>query len=312
MTRWSLGWRRPDREGFALLAVLWVMVGVVALSSAATLVARQTLAGVRNRIALTEASWQAEGCAAAVLAAVHEVVARREEDQSGWSMLGRLVARDPTVRTAPCDVSLRAAGSALDLNSASPLQLRRLFRLLGFGRALSDSLADALVDWRDADDTPHPSGAEQAWYAAELRSLPRNGKLASYRELRSVRGFENMPRLDSLLGVEPERIPLDHAPLLVLATLPGFTEETVHLVAARRARGQPVGTLLELGGLLSHASRDSLAVHHGELSNRVASEPEAWILISRASVGQPPVDAVVELKVHRAARRVAVVRRRTW
>jgi len=71
----------------------------------------------------------------------------------------------------------------LNLNNASETNLLRLPRM-------TRSLAHALLDFLDADDAPHPEGAEQEYYDALPRPYKiRNGPLRTLDELLLVRGF---------------------------------------------------------------------------------------------------------------------------
>lgn len=310
------GW--PHREqGFALLAVLWVMVGVAALGLMVSLAGREAVASARNRMDLTRAAWRAEACIERTRAVIDGILTGLDERGLGgrgaeWNTLNRAVLASPWITSAGCDVTLRASGSRIDINAADEEVLQRLFAALRTPPARADSLAHALLDWRDADDVPRPYGAERAWYQMRERHLPRNGPFADIREISRVRGFETPVGLDSLLGVEPSRIALDHAPLMVLASLPGFTAETVARIAERRMRGVPIRDLLALSGELSPGTRESLLARHPDLARLTTTEPDAWIVTSRARVGTPPVTAMIEVRLVRAGSRAAIVRRRSW
>jgi general secretion pathway protein K len=173
-------------------------------------------------------------------------------------------------------------------------------------------VVDAILDWRDADDEPRPEGAERVWYAARQRPQPRNGPFANVRELTLVRGAASVPGLDTLLGTERARVSLNHAPLRVIAALPGFTREAVSLVAEHRARHSPIRNLLDFAAELSPGARDTLESHYGELVQLSTTIPDAWILTSRGSVGSPPITEAIELRLVLAGARAAIVRRRTW
>jgi len=308
-----------SRRGFVLLAVLWVMVGVSALGFALALVARRAAGTAHNRRAAAAAQWLAEDCANRAEAAIGDALTHRGADSTAsaevvrisWAALDTAVEVSPLMREAPCAVALRPAGTTIDLNTADDGLLRRPFVALGYPPAVADSLADAILDWRDADDVPRPSGAEAAWYVARRRASPRNGPFADVRELRRVRGFESRSGLDSLLGVEPGRIVLDRAPLAVVAALPGFTNEAVSRVADHRAGGTPVADLLSLGAELSPEGRAALLAYYPDLVRLTTSEPDAWVLTARGTAGAPGVTFVLELRLVRAGDRAAVVRRRT-
>ena len=301
------------RDGFALLAVLWVLMAVSALALMAQLAARESVAAARNRAELTRAAWLAEGCSERARAAVSAVLrAARMEGPSGesWNRIPQSVAESPLAEG--CEITIRAAGAAIDANTADAETLQRLFQAMGASPETADSLRDALLDWRDPDQDPRPFGAEAAAYLRDGRSPPRDGPFADPAELRRVRGFQRFAGVDSLLGVEPARIPLGQAPLPVLAALPGFTPQAVARVAELRLRGEAVPDAVVLGGSLPEGPRTELMRRAQELALLTTSVPEAWMVTSRARIGTPPVTAAIEVRLVRAGDRAAVVRRRTW
>lgn len=307
----------PDRaEGFALLAVLWVIVGIAALGVAASLAGREAVATAVNRADLARAAWLAEDCVARARGAITEALAGRATDAYGrplgWEDLDRVVPAAALFAGAECDVAVRPAGATLDVNAADGEALRSLFAALGVPAWRADSLADAVLDWRDADAVPRPAGAEEGWYLEQGRHAPRNGALADPRELRRIRGLEDMAGLEAVLGVEPGRVSLKHAPPAVLATLPGFGPEAVQRVI--ELRGGP-GASLDLPAVaaqLPGGARRRLLARFADAARASTVEPDAWIVIGRGRSGAPPVTAVVEVRLVRAGARAAIVRRRVW
>jgi len=313
MMRTSAPPRAPQGEaGFALIAVLWMMVGLSTLALAGTLAARDAVSAATNRAELARASWAAEEClerARAAIAAELEEARDEGPDAPAWRGLDRAVAASPLV--GACDLAMAPAGQLVDVNAADGDALRRLFRAAGSGAARADSLADALLDWRDADERPRPLGIEAAGYRALGRVPPRNGPLADARELAGVRGFERAGGAETLLGVEPGRVWLDRAPPAVLASLPGMTPEAVaRLQQLRSSGGAPPLAVLADG--LAPAARDALLRSYQELATLTTPVPDAWIVTARARSGTPPVVAAVQVRLVRAATRAAVVRRRSW
>lgn len=316
---------RRQRGGFALLAVLWVIVGLAALEMVLSLSARQGIAAAHNRVSLARAAWRAEGClertraviAAALTAALTASETRTDSrGASPWDTLDRAVRHSPLVVAAGCDITVEAAGTTIDLDDVDEEMLHHVLTSLHVSPGCADSLADALFDWRDPDDVPRTHGAERAWYEEHGRALPRNGALADLRELGRVRGFDTLmahvPAPDSIFGVEPGRISLSHAPPLVLAALPGFTDEAVTRLMEQRLRGVPVGDLMTLAGTLSRPARDALTARYADLIRASTTEPDAWIVTSRGHWGTPAVTAVLEVRLVHAGTRAAVVRRRSW
>ena len=304
---------RSERRGFALVAVLWILVSVAAIGAMLTAAARESVATAQNRLDLLRAAWRAEGCVEAARSVVDGALAA---DNSGigtrpaWARLNVIVSQSPLV--TGCSLSLRPGGTTIDVNTADSTRLVATFVAAGQTAGAADSLVDALLDWRDADHTPRADGAEEEWYEAQRRPGPRDGPLESPDELALVRGFDRIAGVDTLLGVEDERVYLDGAPLAVLASLPGMDAEAIAFVAERRMRGAPIGDVASLAAALSATARQDLLTHYPELVQLTTSTPDAWTITSRASAGAPPLTATIELRLVKAGGRAAIVRRRSW
>lgn len=313
-----------QRRGFALLAVLWIVVAASVLAMATHAVARRALDGASNRTDLLRTRWIAGDCLERARATIAHVLAYRGDPQSGitidpfaatehsWRSLDDAVRPSRLLPLDGCELSVRAVGSRVDINAANEELLRALLQWSGTPVKRVDSLVDAILDWRDADDVPRPLGAERTWYAAAQRQLPRNGPFADTRELRLVRGLESLPGLDGLFDVEPGRISLQHAPEAVLLALPGFGAEVVGRIAELRARGQPIPDLVVLGGSVSPTAREAMLARYADLVRLTTTEPDAWIVTARGHAGPKPVTYALEVRLVRAGDRAAIVRRRSW
>lgn len=315
-TRYALRVARSARAGFALLAVLWIILAAAALGMTIIFAARESVAAARNRENTTRAMWHAHDCLertrAAIAAALEGAGAQASQSESPWVALDTVVARSTPVAAMPCEVELRPTGTKIDVNTADDQMIRLSLRAARIASARADSMTEALLDWRDTDDVPRPLGAEREWYAESRRLTPRNGALASHRELALVRGFGVDPALDTLLGVESGRIFFARAPLAVIAGLPGVGEEALARIAERRARGLEAVELLALAAALSPEARASLVARYAELTRLTSPEPDAWIATSSGRDRGSPVTAVIEARLVRAGTRAAVVRRRSW
>jgi type II secretory pathway component PulK len=312
------------RQGFALLAVLWIVVAASSLAIATHAVARQALDGASNRTELLKARWIAADCLERARATIAHVLAYRDNLQAGitsspfssshysWRSVGEAVRASRLLPVDGCELTVSAAGSRASVNAADEELLRALFRVAKVPEKRVDSLVDALLDWRDADDVPRTVGAERAWYAGAQRQLPRNASVADRRELRLVRGFESPASIDSLFDVEPGRIALEHAPVRVLLALPGFGHETVGRIMELRARGQAIPDLIVLGESVSPAAREEMLARYADLVRLTTFEPDAWIVTARGRAGPKPVTYALELRLVRAGDRAAIVRRRSW
>jgi len=296
---------RP-RDGYALLAALWVSVALSAMALTGLLVARGVVRAAQNRITLTRGRWRAEDCLERARAVIDDALNGRVA--GGWDDLDGVVAAAPAITEAACDVALVPADIAVNLNTADGEQLLALLTAMGIGRPRADSMVDALLDWRDADDIPRPSGAERDWYLAHGQFPPRNGPFADVREVRRVRGFDALPDsiLDAVFTVERGRIVWDRASLVVLASLPGVGEEALARIVERRTRGVAVSDASRLAGDLSPAARQLFVDRYPDLQRLATDRPDAWILTARGGGG-----ATIEVRLAPAGTRAAIVRQRT-
>jgi DNA uptake protein ComE-like DNA-binding protein len=184
-----------NRHGFALLAVLWVLTALTALTGAGLLVARLGSETTRNRMLLARAEWGREAC--------------------GEILLARF-AIDPTIRTLDpidlgrrtwCRASLDDPAAKLNLNTADGQALAQLFTAVGVGPALAESVIVQRARGTLYDLLQVPGVDSTA--AAHLAPFV------------TVRGT----------GV----VNVNTARREVLRTLPGMAEESVFLLTSRRA-----------------------------------------------------------------------------
>ena len=301
--------KRFARDGFALLAVLWMLGGGAVLGALLVVSTREAQRVAVNRVDLARARWLAEGCVERTRAAVDETVGELAIDDSAWAHLDRIVRTSPLTRG--CDVSAVPTGTTLDVNRADDATLRRCFAAAGLTSEAADSLASAILDWRDPDDDSRVSGAEHRWYDAANRVPPRNADVASTEELSAIRGLEDRQDIAHMLGVERDRILLSHAPLPVLATLPGMAPAALVEIDRRRSLGDSIVDLLRLAASVDSTGRADLLRNLSALNELTTALPDAWLLVGRAASGARPVSARLELRVVRSGRRLAILRRRS-
>jgi len=299
------------RRGFALLIVMWTIVGATALAFGSSARARTAVLATRNRVHQRQAYWRATECMARARAAIVLAIwpegydARQVRDR--WSHLDRTIRTGVLGVPPDCAVNIAPAGLSANANSITSEGLDRLLASAGVSARRADSLRDALMDWRDADDVPREHGAERAWYAAQRLSLPRNGPLLASEELAAVRGFSESPELLAMLGVEEERILWRRAPLPVLASLPAMSREALGAFGRRRDQLDHLPGLLDfpdLGG----GAREEFARRVPQLSQRVIDEPEAWIVTASAVAGIPPIQTTVQARYGMGARHLVILR----
>jgi hypothetical protein len=207
------------RRGFALLAVLWIIIalGVLAITVATvTYRAIGAAQGERDRLV---GRWSAEGCIARFRAVGDAVLGEdpyRASDR--WRVLDSIIGVDSASALAGCDVTVRMDGRPV------------------LGRAS----------------------------AAELDSLP------------------------------------------------GMTHEAVAKILQLRATRAPLSDLFPVAASLSPDARAVFDAHYLELSRLLVTEPDAWVVRSRAHLGVPPTPVNVEARFVRAGTRAALVRWVEW
>lgn len=259
-----------NRRGFALLAVLWVVTALTAITGAGLLVARLGSETTRNRILLARAEWARDACG--------EILAAR-------------LAATPTIReVAPvdlgrgtwCRASLEDPAAKLDLNSADVATLTQLFAATG----LPQGMANAVVVRRSRGTI------------YDLRQIPGFDSLVIDRlsPFVTTRG----------MGV----VNVNAAPRQVLRLLPGMTDESVTILLSRRSMRPPqnadelAGALSEssravlLRGYAEFVRKTVFAPPQliATLEGGVRGPPEA--LVARATLTVVPVQG-----------RLAVIRR---
>lgn len=171
--------RRP--RGFVLVAVLWVIAALALLVAAAVYAVR--IDTRQAFVTLTSARAEALLDGALTLAAA-ELAANPQ------AMPTAPTVREYTLEGERIQVDILRTAGFISLNSAPPELLQKLFQHgAGLDEATSRQLAACVVDWRDADDTPQPDGAEAADYLAAGLPPPRNGEFLDEADLAQVLGI---------------------------------------------------------------------------------------------------------------------------
>ncbi|HVH66649.1 MAG TPA: hypothetical protein VM716_02175 [Gemmatimonadales bacterium] len=280
-------------RGFALLAVLWTLTAVTVLVGVAVSVARLGTATTRNRIVLARAAWAREACTEILQARYAQDASVRQLDSMD---LGR---------GTWCAATLEDPSIKLNLNLADRAALVAVLRAVVHPAYAVDSLADALLDWRDPDTIPRPLGDESA--------ANRNGALADLSELRSVRGFTDtrVAALEPFLTTRGTgAINVNGAPPEVLAALPGMTEEAIGLVLTHRTTA-PIPNADALAGLLSPSARATLLASYPEFVRATVFAPPQLIAVVAGGVRGTPLVARATITTVPVAGRLAVIRRET-
>ena len=283
-----------SRRGFALLAVLWLVTALTVLAGVTLAVARTGSETTRNRMLLARAGWAREACVEILLA------------RYAQSPTVRRLDRVDLGRGTWCDAVLDDPGAKLNLNVADRDALLALLLAAGARPGALDSLADALLDWRDADTIPRPDGLETPGN--------RNGPLADVAELGEVRGFDAalVAHLSSFVTTRGTgAINVNAAPAPVLRTLPGMSDEALRVVLGGRASESTLQSTDELAALLSKSARAVLFAQYPEFVRAVTFGPAQLVAVVRGGVTATPTVARATLTLVPVPGRLVVIRRET-
>jgi general secretion pathway protein K len=176
--------RLGTTRGYALVSVLWLIVLLTSIAAAYHAQARveaRLLAAALQRA-------QAEALAEATIwVTVREHYAAAAQAADPWTRVTRTIAVDGTAVA----VTIADTSGMINLNNAQPELLTALLAARSNVDAGEQAaLVGAILDWRDADDTRNPSGAEDAEYpSADGAPGAKDAPFATVDELRLVRGM---------------------------------------------------------------------------------------------------------------------------
>ena len=220
--------RRPNESGVALLITLLVLVLIVVLAMEIFRTgsrAAQTGAYGRDSI---RATLLAEGGVAAATVALRE-----DAKNNSYDTLDEVWSRPvPPIELGDGDILVTVEDEERKFNlnklvlpngNAPDEQKLAVFRRLLEVLDIEPSLADAVVDWQDNDDTSRVGGAESSYYL----SLPfpyraKNDFFDTLEELRLVRGMtaERFGKLSPFVTIHSSgRVNINTAPREILVAL---------------------------------------------------------------------------------------------
>jgi general secretion pathway protein K len=283
-----------NNRGFALISALWLLVAFSVIGLELGTRSRARRLAVANGVESTALRAEARGA----LAHLHAMLDGRmlELRRSGALDPNRLL--DPwgdLVADAKVaeGVTLRDAGSYLNLNLASEDQFRRFLVALDVDYPAADRIAQAVSDWKDADQAHRARGAEAETYLKEgLPHLPANAPFESIQELSKVRGVSAPihARVSPYLTLDGSgRINLNQAPEAVILSLPGMTDAAAQVLVRRAHSDRPIRNLADLLLELSEGPRNELQTALTDLNGRVLFETQEVIATAEAHRTGSPV-----------------------
>lgn len=180
--------RRQAQQGFALAAILWLLAGLTVLvaSIGTSLVAvSRTNRDTQERAQLLLDEQRA-------VADVAYLTMTNKLLGAGAQVGPKVLLLDGSTRyqsDPQASVGLQDMQGLVGLNSPASDDIARLVPLCGATQQQAGALADALLDYEDADSLKRVNGAEAFEYSAAGMTAPRNRPLADVQELWQVYGW---------------------------------------------------------------------------------------------------------------------------
>ena len=224
----------PDasRDGFIVVAVLWMLGALATLASiyAVYVINTATAMGVNDQRV------QAQGLMTAAL----ELTTYRltSADADNRPSRGDFVFR---LGRAAVAVDFRSEAGRIDLNSAPKELLAGLFAGLGAKYSNAEYYAERIIGWRTAQDPDQRNEEASAYRSAGLAYGPRQGPFGHVGELALVLGLppflveRALPFVTVFSGRAEINI-LAAAPEVV-AAVPGMTPDRLYAVLSQVGRG---------------------------------------------------------------------------
>lgn len=247
-----------SRRGVALLAALWLVVAIAAVALQFSMEAheRRTIGLLASERGVQRAA--AMGALALMQARLEQalrvaptgrnVQVLRSSDP--WLDADSTYSGAVFVDSMEVDVQARDLGEKLNINVVNENELQTFFSFLLGDYAKSTQLAQSIMDWRDVDSMPRPSGAERdAYIKAEMLALPTNGPFREIEELQNVMGMT--PEIFAVASPYltthgSAQVNLNTAPVPVLRSLPGMTDATLNRILQLRSQGRRINDVNEV------------------------------------------------------------------
>jgi len=223
---------RTCRDGFILVAVLWILGGLAVLAAIYTLYVVNAAISLEVNNDRIQADASVSG--ALELTAYYLGAVKSEERPTSGQF---------NFRAGDTNVAVRflSESARIDLNSADKPLLAGLFRVLGADADSANSYAERVIGWRTSATNQNPDQDKEiaAYRNAGLTYNPREAPFANVQELWLVLGLppalveRAMPFVTIFSGL-PNINVMDAAPE-VIAALPGMSPERLTEVLNQRA-----------------------------------------------------------------------------
>ncbi|WP_246563542.1 general secretion pathway protein GspK [Bradyrhizobium liaoningense] len=232
------------QDGFIVVATLWLLAGLAALATVASVYIAQSANALSALDAATQ--WEMLSSAGVELAAyqlsVPATVRRPTHGGFGFRLAGAAVR-----------VAYMSESARINLNMAPSAMISGLFRALGAPTEAADEYARRVIAWRRTGKSDGQDTELAAYNAAGLAYVPRQAPFSSADELWLVLGLpialveRAMPFVTVYSGMAEINV-LDAAPEAI-AALPGMTPAKLDAFLNQRADLPPDNPEFVIGAL---------------------------------------------------------------
>ena len=175
---------RGHRRGMILVMVLWTVVLLLILGAGVTQYYRLDMKRTVFAAQSVRCQWASRAGLETAIAVLNEDDRAADTLTDDWGDPDEAAVdlKDVTLGDAEFTVRVVDEAGKLNVNTATKEQLMGL-------PYMEEPIADAILDWRDEDDTSNDSGAEAGYY--QNLTYPyriRNGRFKTIRELLLVKG----------------------------------------------------------------------------------------------------------------------------
>lgn len=220
-----------SRDGFIVVAALWLLAGLAALAVVASLYIARSAAALSALDVATQ--WEMLSTAGIELAAyeLSAPVTVRRPTHGGFAF---------RLANSSVQVEYMAEAARINLNMAPRAMIAGLFATLGAPANAADQYADRVIAWRSVPRSNVRDEEEDLYRAAQLNYLPRRRPFNSADELWLVLGLpaalveRAMASVTVYSGIAEVNV-LDAAPE-VIAALPGMTPAKLEAFLDQRER----------------------------------------------------------------------------
>jgi len=251
-----------SRRGVAMIAALWLVVGISVVALEFSLVGQERRAVGLAGVDRVHGGAGALGAFAMTRARLEYALRTRVQGGGANAALSRIRSFDPwldadslyggtiAMDSMSVDVEVVDLGTRLNINVMPEVELRTFLSYTLGDFVLADELAQSILDWRDQDDIARARGGEVEEYLklGYLR-LPANQQFRDVEELLDVKGVtpDIYARISPFLTtMGAAQVNLNTAPVEVLRAIPGMTDDVVMNIVNLRSRGARIANVNEV------------------------------------------------------------------